>query len=228
MQSTDVFVHDMEFSVWLQSRLASSIAVERRSFLANYLSLAAGTSGSHFCGRKGGNRARPQLLAMGDHALDKFVQCGEWRMVDIEVDADNRPTNGEQILERQLDQCKPEWQFPKSDNEHSSDNKRHYISWGGVWIANADARAVGGECYLLKPLWVKIMCHVRTKELKDVCTLCPGDKHCCDFHFQSQKHMRRVAAWWHQWHARCFHARCFSLYPCPVDLGVEAIGKRFP
>lgn len=61
-----------------------------------------------------------------------------------------------------------------------------------------------------------------------MCTLCPGDKHCCDFHFQSQKHMRRVAAWWHQWHARCFHARCFSLYPCPVDLGVEAIGKRFP
>ena len=89
-------------------------------------------------------------------------------------------------------------------------------------------RAVGGECYLLKPLWVKIMCDVRTKELKDVCTLCPGDKHCCDFHFQSQKHMRRVAAWWHQWHARCFHARCFSLYPCPIDLGVDAIGKRFP
>ena len=55
-------------------------------------------------------------------------------MVDIEVDADNRPTNGEQILERQLDQCKPELHFPQSNNEHSSDNKRHYISWGGVRI----------------------------------------------------------------------------------------------
>ena len=85
-------------------------------------------------------------------------------MVDIEVDADNRPTNGEQILERQLDQCTPEGQFPQSNNKHSSDNTRHYISWGGVWIADADAPAVGSECYLLKPLWVKIICHASTKD----------------------------------------------------------------
>ena len=156
---------------------------------------------------------------MGDHALDKFVECGEWRKVDIEVDADNRPTKGEQLLERQLEQCKPEWQLPQSDNKHSIDNLRHYMSWGGVWI--------GEKCYLLKPLWVKIIWHEQSSQWKDVCTLCPGGKHCCDSHFQSHRHMKHVAAWWHQWVDGHMRIGAPNRALCPLDPRVEAIDKRF-